>query len=273
MIVGHASINPLLTPSASCRTVKMSPILVSMGCKRVGEDLSEMFTVRFSKEDLETLRGVLSEMKNPVDVMTFVGDICAFCNDTVRLVDLISSLSPRVGGKPLLRHRVYHYKRDGAEVFRKYDITRVPSVVFLDGQIRYIGMPAGEELRGFIETVIRLSTGDSGLSPGTIGKLSKVSSKVHIEVIVTPMCPYCPYAAFLTNMFAFESYKSGNKNIISDIIEAYENPDIADRYGVMSVPAIIINSELGFIGVPTEDELLSKVLETPRRRGPKTLRY
>lgn len=243
------------------------------GLGTMGEDLSEMFAVRFSREDLEALKNILSEMKNPVNIMTFVGDICAFCNDTVRLVDLIASLSPKVDGEPLLRHKVYHYKRDGAEVFRKYGITRIPSVVFLDGQIRYTGMPAGEELRGFIETIIRLSVGESGLSANTISKLSKINERIYIEVIVTPMCPYCPYAAFLANMFAFESYKAGNKNIVSDIIEAYENPDIADRYGVMSVPAIVINGELEFIGVPSEDELLSKVLEAPKRKSPRTLRY
>jgi len=238
-----------------------------------GYDLSEMFSIRFSKEDLEALKSVLSEMKNVVEIQTFIGDICAFCSDTVRLIDLLSSLSPKVGDEPLLKHRVYHYRKDGVEVFKKYNITRIPSVVLLEGQIRYIGMPAGEELRGFIETILRLSSGNSGLSSKTVSELSKVSGKVHIEVIVTPMCPYCPYAAFISNMFAFESFKNGNKNIISDIIEAYENPDIADRYGVMSVPAIAINGEMEFIGVPSEEELLAKISEAPRRKGYKTHRY
>jgi len=237
-------------------------------------DLSEMFTVRFTREDLDALRNILSEMKKPVDILTFIGDICTFCSETVKLVDVIASLSPKVNDEYLIRHKVYHYKKDGPEIFRRYGITRVPSVALIDGQIRYIGMPAGEELRGFIETILRLSSGESGLSPKTSDELGRIRGSVHIEVIVTPTCPYCPYAAFLANMFAFEAYKYGNRNVVSDIIEAYENPDIADKYGVMSVPAIAINGEVEFIGIPDEGELLSKILEKLRggARGFKTLR-
>lgn len=228
-------------------------------------NLREMFEVRFSNEDLEVLRNVLADMKNPVDVLTFVGDICAFCNDTVKLIEILSSLSPKDGDSRLIRHRIYHYKKDGAESFKKYGITRVPSVVLLDGQIRYTGMPAGEEVRGFIETILRISNGNSGLSEKVANMLGKISGRVHMEVIVTPTCPYCPYAAFLTNMFAFEAYRMNNRNIISDVVEAYENPDIADKYGVTSVPAIVINGEVEFIGVPDETELLSKIYEKSQR--------
>ncbi len=228
-------------------------------------DIREIFEVSFSKEDLEVLRNVLSGMKNPVDVLTFVGDICTFCSDTVRLIDILSSLSPESGENRLIRHHVFHYKKDGAETFRRYGVTRVPSVVLLDGQIRYSGMPAGEEIRGFIETILRISNGNSGLSEKVVGLLNKIAGKVLMEVIVTPTCPYCPYAAFLTNMFAFEAYKGNNKSIISDVIEAYENPDIADKYGVTSVPAIVINGELEFVGVPDETELLSKIYEKSQR--------
>ncbi|MCS7108231.1 MAG: thioredoxin family protein [Sulfolobales archaeon] len=224
-------------------------------------DVREMFEVRFTKEDLEAIRNALSDMKNPVDVLTFVGDICTFCSDTVKLVDLLASLSPEINGGKLIRHKIYHYKRDGAENFKKYGITRVPSIVLIDGQIRYTGMPAGEELRSFIETMLRISNGNSGLTEKVANLLSKVSGKVHMEVIVTPTCPYCPYAAFLTNMFAFEAHKSNNRNIVSDVVEAYENPDIADKYGIMSVPAIVINGEVEFVGVPDETELLSRIYE------------
>lgn len=231
----------------------------------MGYDIRELFEVRFSKEDLEELRNILSSMKEPVNVLTFIGDICAFCSDTVKLIDILASLSPETSGSRLIRHHVYHYKKDGAEVFRKYGITRVPSVVLLDGQIRYSGMPAGEEIRGFIETILRISSGNSGLSEKVVGLLNKITGKVIMEVIVTPTCPYCPYAAFLTNMFAFEAYRGNNKGIISDIVEAYENPDIADKYGVTSVPAIVINGELEFIGVPDEVELLSRIYERAQK--------
>jgi predicted thioredoxin/glutaredoxin len=51
------------------------------------------------------------------------------------------------------------------------------------------------------------------------------------------------------------------KSITSDTVEAYENPDIADKYNVMSVPAIAINGKAAFVGLPYEEDLLKRILE------------
>ncbi len=223
--------------------------------------IDEMFQVRFSKEEIDELRNTLSEMRNPVEVFTFVDDKCRYCSNTIKLIELLSDASPIINKSRLVRHTVVRRGNDALGLFKKFNVSRVPTVVLLDGYIRYTGMPAGEEIRGLIETLIRLSTGDSGLSQSTVETLSKLKGLVRIEVIVTPTCPYCPYAALLANMFAFESYRLGNKIIVTDIVEAYENPDIADMYGVMTVPTIAINGEVEFVGVPYEDQLLEKVVE------------
>jgi len=120
-------------------------------------------------------------------------------------------------------------------------------------------MPAGEEIKGFIETLIRISNNDHGLSESTVKELLKLNGQVRIEVIVTPPCPYCPYAALLSNMFAYVSKIYGDGNIKSFIIEAYENPDIADKYTVTTVPTIAINGKVVFVGLPYEAQLLGIV--------------
>lgn len=223
--------------------------------------IDEMFRVRFGREEIEELRNTLSEMRNPVDVYTFVDERCRYCSNTVKLVEVLSDASPAINESKLIKHTVVSRGNDALGLFKKFNVSRVPAVAFLDGYIRYTGMPAGEEIRGFIETLIRLSTGDSGLSQSAVETLSKLKGSVRVEVIVTPTCPYCPYAALLANMFAFESYRLGNKVVIADVVEAYENPDIADMYGVMTVPTIAINGEVEFVGVPYEDQLLEKVVE------------
>ncbi len=222
--------------------------------------LEEMFSVNFTKDDIEALREVLAEMKKEVWIYTFVDDDCKFCANTIKLVDILVEASPVKEGRHLLRHKVF-YRREDEEVFDKFRVTRVPTVLLLDGYIRYTGMPAGEEVRGLVETIIRLSTNDTGLSETTATKLGELKGNVHIEVIVTPTCPYCPYAALLANMFAFESYRRGSKAVIAETVEAYENPDIADKYGVMSVPVVAVNGVPEFVGLPYEEQLLQKVIE------------
>ncbi|MCE4627613.1 MAG: thioredoxin family protein [Desulfurococcales archaeon] len=215
-------------------------------------DLSEEF-----RKDLEE---TLQDMVNPVVVDVFVGPNCDTCDDTVQLLKMMEDASPVRNGKKLLTVRVFDKSiKEHEKYFRQQRVERVPTVTLIEGYIRYTGIPAGEEIKGLVETILRISEGDSGLEEETGAILETLKNEVHIEVIVTPSCPYCPYAALLANMFAYEAYKRNNPKVIADTVEAYENPDIADKYGVTSVPAIALNGKLAFIGVPVEEDFIHYV--------------
>lgn len=225
----------------------------------INPPVDSMFEIHLTKDDIQMLGEILGEMREPVEIYTFVGERCRYCNNTIKLIEIISNSAPVRDGRPLIRHIVARKGKDD-DLFRRFGISRVPTVAMIEGFIRYTGMPAGEEVNGLIETILRISTGESGLEEETVEHLSALRGKVHIEVVVTPTCPYCPYAALMANMFAYTSYLSGSKAIIADTVEAYENPDIADKYNVFSVPAIAINGKVEFIGLPTEQALLDVVV-------------
>ena len=212
------------------------------------------------EETLEALKEALNDMKSEVKALVFIKKNCYYCKETLKLLDNFVNSSPSVNGKKLFDYEVFDREKDG-ENFKKYGIERTPTVAFIEGKIRYTGIPSGEEIRSLVETIIRLSENESGLEEKTKREIGKLAKPVHIEVIITPSCPYCPYAALLANMFAFESYKQGVKSIIADTVEAYENPDIADKYNVMSVPAIAINGVPAFVGLPYEEDLLRRIVE------------
>jgi len=225
--------------------------------------VDEMFEVSFTQEDIESIAEALKEMKEPVTLYVFVErdrSRCRYCNNTVKLVESLAKASARVSTPPLLNY-VIAEKGVNEELFKKFKVSRIPSIILLDGYIRYTGMPAGEEIRGLVETIIRLSTGDSGLSERSIKRISELKAPVYIEVIVTPTCPYCPYVALMANMIAFEAYRAGNKAVVADIVEAYENPDIADAYNVMSVPTVAINRQVAFVGLPYEEQFVEMVYD------------
>jgi len=226
-------------------------------------NVDEMFEVSFSPDDIESIAEALKEMKNPVTLYVFVEKDrkkCRYCDNTIKLVEALASASARVSSPPLLNYVVVE-RGVNSDLFEKFGISRIPSIAMIEGYIKYTGMPAGEELRGLIETIIRLSTGDSGLSERSMKKISELKAPVYVEVIVTPTCPYCPYVALMANMIAYEAYKAGNKAVISDIVEAYENPDIADSYNIMSVPAVAINKQMAFVGLPYEEQFVDLIYE------------
>lgn len=235
----------------------------------IGPAPAEVPHIEVDEETKEIIKETLSQMDSVVELHYFRGQHCQsrdtnWCVPTEEFLDLLSQLAP--AGK-LVVHK-YDEEKD-KDAFAKFGVepTRVPAIYFGDGFIRYWGAPMGEEVRAFIETVVRLSTGRSGLRARTKNELAalaeKAQKRVYVMTVVTPSCPYCPYAVLLANMFAYES----KGKVVSVMVEAYENPDIADQYGVTGVPAVILMREgdpmgnMEFVGVPPEHELLARVKE------------
>jgi glutaredoxin-like protein len=223
------------------------------------------FKVDFDEEERIALREALTDMKDLVKAELFVSDECEWCEATISMLRTISEESPSRDGRNLFKVEIYR-KGVNDDIIKKLRINRYPTIHLLEGSIRYYGIPAGEEIRAFVETIIRISQGDSGLEGSTIEKIKNFNSSAVIETIVTPSCPYCPYAVLLANMVAFESYKAGKKNITSIVVEAYENMDIAEKYAVSSVPTIAINERVEFIGVPYEDQLLDSIYRIAQKK-------
>ncbi|MEM0026606.1 MAG: thioredoxin family protein [Ignisphaera sp.] len=223
--------------------------------------IEEMFKFDVTDSDIEALKETLRDMKTQVKLKLFTtgnNRQCFSCLETEKLLNVLIEASPPIGSEKAIIIEKYDLETS-TEMFKKYDVSRVPTILLLDGAITYYGMPAGEEIKALVETIIRISTSDHGLSTTTINELSKLKGKAIIETIVTPPCPYCPYAVLLANMFAYASKLYGFNNVKSVVVEAYENPDIADKYAVTTVPTIAINGRVVFVGLPYETQLLKAV--------------
>lgn len=69
-------------------------------------------------------------------------------------------------------------------------IARTPAVAVLgkdkDYGIRFYGMPAGYEFGSLVDTILLVSSGDSGLTAETRAALATLERPVHIQVFSTP---------------------------------------------------------------------------------------
>ncbi len=225
------------------------------------------FAEYFTDEVKEALADALKDMKNPVDVYVFIDSNdphCHYCEITKRFTEFMSEAAPKDSeGRSLIRvHVLDKARKEDLPVFQEFRVDRVPTVAFIKGYLRWTGAPLGEEIKALVETIVRLSIDESGLSDETKAAIrDKLNGKVVIETVVTPSCPYCPYAALMAHMVAFEACKAGKCNVISDVVEAYENQDIAEKYQVMSVPTVAINESVEFIGVPYEENFVTTLIE------------
>ena len=184
--------------------------------------------------------------------------VCRYCKETEELYNEVSELSD------LLKLEAYAVE-DDKEIFDEYKVERIPTVVIKGhnkGLIRFVGIPAGYEFATLLEDLIDASRGKVDLKERNRRKVEAVKEPLHIQVFVTPTCPYCPRAVRIAHKMAFI-----NENIMADMVEASEFPNLSEKYGVYAVPKMIINDKVEFEGALPEDQFISNVLKAVEKNN------
>jgi len=140
---------------------------------------------------------------------------------------------------------------------KKYGVDRAPTILFTDYNIRYTGAPIGLETAPFIQTLLWVASGETAFGSSFDDQLARIKKKANLRIIVTPTCPYCAQTVLMENALAIES----KDKISVEIVESYENPDIARQYEVTGVPVTIVNDSNKIVGVPNLAMLLMNMTE------------
>lgn len=137
----------------------------------------------FQESQQKIIRRKLEGMAEKVSIVYFTQEVeCAFCRETHELLREVAALGDK------LELQVFDFQREKAEA-EKYGIDKIPAIVIRNGRdpgIRFYGVPAGYEFSTFLEDLVMVSRGDSGLSPQSREALRTVAAPVHLQVFVTP---------------------------------------------------------------------------------------
>jgi glutaredoxin-like protein len=198
------------------------------------DDKKEQFRIEFKEK-----------LVGAVQLIMFTQETeCRFCSDTRILTQEIAALSDKI------ETNVYDFVAD-AQKAKQYGIDKIPAIAVvgkIDYGLRIYGIPYGYELQTLVQAIINVSRGTTDLIDKTKTILKDIKSLVHIQVFVTLTCPHCPVAAAIAHKLAVES-----DMIRADVIDAQEFPALAQKYGVIGVPKIIINEKIEFVGAFNED--------------------
>ena len=82
-------------------------------------------------------------------------------------------------------------------------------------------------------------------------------AEVYVEEFMSPGCVGCPVVKEMLKNLSEEL--SGEVTV--EEVDITVDTTRASQYGVMSVPAIAINGELKFMGVPKQEELKQALME------------
>ena len=98
---------------------------------------------------------------------------CQYCEETQQLLEEVAALSEQIT----------------LDVRQAGDDELVPRIEYAGqnkGTLRFLGIPAGNEFRNLIDTIVEVGTGEAHLSPETSAALAKLDRDVNLKVFVTP---------------------------------------------------------------------------------------
>jgi glutaredoxin-like protein len=206
----------------------------------------------------EQVKEFFTDMDKPVKILFFGSkqQNCDYCNETIGLINEIAELNDLI--------TVAEFDvEENSDIAKQYHIDKVPMTVIaaliddeiIDYGIRLSGIPAGHEFTTFINDLVMVSKGDSGLSQPVKDKLASLTKPISLQVFVTPTCPYCPQAVILAHQMAMES-----KFVSGEMVEAMEFAELSNKFSVSGVPHTIINDGSGeVVGAVPETRLMDEI--------------
>ncbi|MCS7273568.1 MAG: thioredoxin family protein [Fimbriimonadales bacterium] len=206
------------------------------------------------EKDRRTLRQRFEKLQHPVKLVVFTTSKQPETSEL--LSQMAQELAEVSAGKITVEQ---HSLEAEPAVAQAYNITLAPAIVVRteekDYGIRYLGVPAGFEFASLVGAIEDVGTGNPGLSPDTRLMLANLRKPVHIRVFVTYTCPYCPAAVRLAHKLALAS-----DLVTAEGISSEEFPELANQYGVMAVPKVVINDRHSFEGALPEPAFVQQVL-------------
>ncbi|MGC2064021.1 MAG: FAD-dependent oxidoreductase [Thermodesulfovibrionales bacterium] len=205
----------------------------------------------FTEKAKKILQEDLLQMMEPVAIVLYTGgkENRPFNEYCTRLLNELSSLTDKI---------IVSMEDIGGSRAKELGITRSPTILIAPGKysITLLGAPAGEEARVFLMAILMASTGKTMLTPASRERLATLADARSIRVFVSPTCPYCPLETGLAISAAIE--RPGL--IRAEIVEIYENRDLAIQYNALSVPQMFVNDRLVGTGLQPEEVFIEEVL-------------
>jgi thioredoxin-like negative regulator of GroEL len=211
----------------------------------------------------EIIKREMAKLKKPVKLKVFTckqkspsGSQIRECMDCNQFMTLLRVYEENSNGFLTIEELCID---DNPEFARKYDISRVPTILFIDNQgneiIRYLAAPQGGEIQPFIQAIFAFAGAPNYYEATIKQNLDRIQPST-IKVMITETCPYCPQVCTIVNNFAIAS---GGK-IRTVVIDIIANPDIGQYYDAAGVPYTIINDVKTLVGMVGPNEILRALI-------------
>ena len=147
----------------------------------------------------------------------------------------------------------------GVEIHKAEEKDQSPCVriCLSDGRetgLAFHGVPGGHEFTSFILGLYNASGPGQAIDGEVRERIAKISTPVHLRIMVSLSCTMCPELVTAAQRIAAE-----NENVTAEIFDLNHYPEMRDKYQVMSVPCMVINDEKVSFGKKNIQEVLDLI--------------
>jgi len=211
----------------------------------------------------EIIRREMAKLTKPVRLKVFTsqrteadGSKIRACMDCGQFMSLLRVYEENSNGMLTIEELSID---DNPEFAKRYDIQRVPTILFIDKEgrelIRYLAAPRGGEIQPFIQALFTFAGAPNYYEATIKRNLDRIPPST-IKVMITETCPYCPTVVAAASQFALAS---GGK-IRTVVIDIMANPDIGQYYDASGVPYTIINDQKTLVGMVGPNEIMRELI-------------
>jgi thioredoxin reductase (NADPH) len=204
-----------------------------------------------SEDQREYLTNLFQGLKSPItlEIYTKKGVNDPYNDFTEQFTRDLGRLSETI--------KVHFHTLDDEKALER-GVERSPTILIQPDvyRIRYTGAPSGEEGRSFIMAILLASLGEAELSETSKEILSHLEEERHARIFVSPACPYCPGQV----INAVKAAVSRPDLVTAECIEVNEMLDLADEFGVGSVPHTVINGKTTSKGYEPEELFMAELV-------------
>ncbi len=211
----------------------------------------------------EIIRKEMSKLKKPINLKVFTsrkrqpnGSFIRECQGCDATMSLLKIYEENSNGMLKIEEMSIN---DDVEFAKKYDVQRVPTILFIDDigreVIRYLANPMGGEVQPFIQSIFAFAGAGNYYEASIKANLNRIEPAT-IKVMMTMACPYCPSVVSVANLFAI----AGEGKLRSIIVDIMSNPDIGQYYDAAGVPYTIINDRQTLKGMVGPNEILRALI-------------
>jgi len=207
----------------------------------------------FDEKTKEKAQQAFEHITDEVSVCAFLQPECSLSDKIKIFLDELSTITNKI---PI----TIHLKNENPDLENKYKVEMFPFIAVINKageytRIGYHGVPAGFELEAFISAIRNITIPEQSIVETTLSeRISQLKTPLSLKIGISMTCIRCPELVISCQQLALL-----NTGITAEMLDLNHFKDLAKKFKIMSIPALIINNDKVRFGGKTLEELVSEL--------------